>query len=161
MTFSVCCHPKFLLPWQHDVTTSPLYWKADKSSTTYEVTVVCGCLLLFCYEGVKSEQCGTILAAMSRTSISCKVKKFNFICLFWLHRLWTVMITFQLFFFSDKCLDFPRRNQKPVWYSSTIQERGLSFGSTNSGNVQMTASLGLHSLVSVRHSPNIKFRLKL
>ena len=99
MTFLVCCHPKFLLPWQHDVTTSPLYWKADKSSTTYEVTVVCGCLLLFCYEGVKSEQCGTILAAMSRTSISCKVKKFNFFCLFWLHRLWTVMITFQLFFF--------------------------------------------------------------
>ena len=23
--FSVCCHPKFLLPWQHDITTSPLY----------------------------------------------------------------------------------------------------------------------------------------
>ena len=23
--FSVCCHPHFLLPWQHDVTTSPLY----------------------------------------------------------------------------------------------------------------------------------------
>ena len=22
--FSVCCHPKILLPWQHDVTTSPL-----------------------------------------------------------------------------------------------------------------------------------------
>ena len=24
-TFSVCCHPKILLPWQLDVTTSPLY----------------------------------------------------------------------------------------------------------------------------------------
>ena len=107
MTFSVCCHPKFLLPCQHDVTTSPLYWKADKSSTTYEVTVVCGCLLLFCYEGVKSEQCGTILAAMSRTSISCKVEKFNFFCLFWLHRLWTVMITFQLFFFQINVWIFP------------------------------------------------------
>ena len=23
--FSICCHPKNLLPWQHDVTTSPLY----------------------------------------------------------------------------------------------------------------------------------------
>ena len=23
--FSVCCHPKILLPWQRDVTTSPLY----------------------------------------------------------------------------------------------------------------------------------------
>ena len=107
MTFLVCCHPKFLLPCQHDVTTSPLYWKADKSSTTYEVTVVCGCLLLFCYEGVKSEQCGTILAAMSRTSISCKVEKFNFFCLFWLHRLWTVMITFQLFFFQINVWIFP------------------------------------------------------
>ena len=107
MTFSVCCHPKFLLPWQHDVTTSPLYWKADKSSTTYEVTVVCGCLLLFCCEGVKSEQCGTILAAMSRTSISCKVEKFIFFCLFWLHRLWTVMITFQLFFFQINVWIFP------------------------------------------------------
>ena len=107
MTFSVCCHPKFLLPCQHDVTTSPLYWKADKSSTTYEFTVVCGCLLLFCYEGVKSEQCGTILAAMSRTSFPCKVEKFNFFCLFWLHRLWTVMITFQLFFFQINVWIFP------------------------------------------------------
>ena len=26
VTFSVCCHPKFLLPWQRDVRTSPLYW---------------------------------------------------------------------------------------------------------------------------------------
>ena len=25
--FSVCCHPKILLPWQHDVTTS-LYYNA-------------------------------------------------------------------------------------------------------------------------------------
>ena len=25
VTFSVCCHTKILLPWQHDVTTSPLY----------------------------------------------------------------------------------------------------------------------------------------
>ena len=24
--FSVCCHPKILLPWQRDVTTSPLYY---------------------------------------------------------------------------------------------------------------------------------------
>ena len=24
--FSVCCHPKILLPWQHDVTTYPLYF---------------------------------------------------------------------------------------------------------------------------------------
>ena len=23
--FSVCCHPKNLLPWRRDVTTSPLY----------------------------------------------------------------------------------------------------------------------------------------
>ena len=22
----LCCHPKILLPWQRDVTTSPLYW---------------------------------------------------------------------------------------------------------------------------------------
>ena len=22
---SVCCHPKILLPWERDVTTSPLY----------------------------------------------------------------------------------------------------------------------------------------
>ena len=26
MTFSVCCHPYILLPWQHDVPTSPLYY---------------------------------------------------------------------------------------------------------------------------------------
>ena len=25
VTLSVCCHPKILLPWQRDVTTSPLY----------------------------------------------------------------------------------------------------------------------------------------
>ena len=25
MTLSVCCHPKILLPWQRDVTTSPIY----------------------------------------------------------------------------------------------------------------------------------------
>ena len=25
MTFSVCCHPEILLPWERDVTTSPLY----------------------------------------------------------------------------------------------------------------------------------------
>ena len=25
VTFSVCCHTKILLPWQHDVTTCPLY----------------------------------------------------------------------------------------------------------------------------------------
>ena len=25
-TFLVCCHPEILLPWQRDVTTSPLYW---------------------------------------------------------------------------------------------------------------------------------------
>ena len=25
MMFSVCCHPEILLPWQRDVTTSPLY----------------------------------------------------------------------------------------------------------------------------------------
>ena len=24
--FSVCCHPKLLLPWQRDLTTSPLYY---------------------------------------------------------------------------------------------------------------------------------------
>ena len=24
-TLSVCCHPKILLPWKRDVTTSPLY----------------------------------------------------------------------------------------------------------------------------------------
>ena len=23
--FSVCCHPKMLLPWQRDATTPPLY----------------------------------------------------------------------------------------------------------------------------------------
>ena len=26
VTLSVCCHPKILLPWQRDVTTSPLYY---------------------------------------------------------------------------------------------------------------------------------------
>ena len=25
MTLSICCHPKILLPWQRDVTTSPIY----------------------------------------------------------------------------------------------------------------------------------------
>ena len=25
MTFSVCCLPEILIPWRHDVTTSPLY----------------------------------------------------------------------------------------------------------------------------------------
>ena len=27
MALSVCCHPKILLPWQRDVTTSPLHWE--------------------------------------------------------------------------------------------------------------------------------------
>ena len=26
---SVCCHPEILLPWQRDVTTSPLYYFSD------------------------------------------------------------------------------------------------------------------------------------
>ena len=26
VTLSVCCYPKILLPWQHDVPTSPLYF---------------------------------------------------------------------------------------------------------------------------------------
>ena len=29
-TFSVCCHPEILLPWQHDVMTSPLYYLPNK-----------------------------------------------------------------------------------------------------------------------------------
>ena len=38
--FSVCFHPKILLPWQRDVTTSPLYqekrlWKSMKYSRTF------------------------------------------------------------------------------------------------------------------------------
>ena len=28
--FLVCFHPKILLPWQRDVTTSPLYYKLIK-----------------------------------------------------------------------------------------------------------------------------------
>ena len=27
----VCCHPQILLPWQRDVTTSPLYWRTDRA----------------------------------------------------------------------------------------------------------------------------------
>ena len=29
--FSVYCHPNSLLPWQHDVTTSPLYRRYSKN----------------------------------------------------------------------------------------------------------------------------------
>ena len=39
--FSVCCHPKILLPWQHDVTTSPLHFKLAnrKAKTVRNVNV--------------------------------------------------------------------------------------------------------------------------
>jgi len=34
VTFSVCCHPKLLLPWQRDVTTSPFYKLLPERSHT-------------------------------------------------------------------------------------------------------------------------------
>ena len=33
--FSVCCHPKILLPWQRDVTTSPLYLTSRKNGSNF------------------------------------------------------------------------------------------------------------------------------
>ena len=40
MTFSVCCHPEILLPWQRDVTTSPLYFpKHRKPSRSWKVFI--------------------------------------------------------------------------------------------------------------------------
>ena len=35
VTFSVCCHPKILLPWQRDITTSPLNTQEILKSNSY------------------------------------------------------------------------------------------------------------------------------
>ena len=32
----ICCHPEILLPWQRDVTTSPLYWVSVLSGLILE-----------------------------------------------------------------------------------------------------------------------------
>ena len=29
--FSLCCHPNILLPWQHDITTSPLFGQVPRN----------------------------------------------------------------------------------------------------------------------------------
>ena len=35
--FSVCCHPKILLPWQRDVTASPLYGQRRVCAATFSL----------------------------------------------------------------------------------------------------------------------------
>ena len=58
MTFSVCCHPEILLPWQCDVTTFPLY-KAFYSTASN--SVVRKCCDWVCFPWETCELSGTLI----------------------------------------------------------------------------------------------------
>ena len=53
----VCCHPKFLLPWQCDVTTSPLYVCSIQMVQILTVQKTYNKTFVYSYSGIQSIKC--------------------------------------------------------------------------------------------------------